>query len=331
MGSTSVVTDATGALLVETRYKPWGEVRFTTDDLTLPTRYTFTGQYSYVNDSATDLGAAGFGLMFYNARWYDPALGRFAQADTIVPGGVQGLDRYAYVGNSPVLYVDPSGHEPHEPGTMCDRGYTEYCEDETSRQQNTLPDFGSYLGCGDDLECLDWALKALGIELWEYRVLSYLYFNGGADAQHGVNYILANDIKIVLVSSLPGGRGARFDGGTVYVVTTESKSTLTNDKWALQNIIHEALHIEQGNAVAHSIEGERLAWRAGLRVLAKLYASTNQTYNPSTRDKNVMKANDPVTFAVNLIHDDPLYAWPMVIFYPVLPCTGVPTGHLFCM
>jgi hypothetical protein len=28
----------------------------------------------------------GFGLMYYNARWYDPMLGRFAQADTIVAG-----------------------------------------------------------------------------------------------------------------------------------------------------------------------------------------------------------------------------------------------------
>jgi hypothetical protein len=41
---------------------------------------------------------------------YDPAIGRFAQADSIVPGGVQGLDRYAYVNNSPVRYTDPSGH-----------------------------------------------------------------------------------------------------------------------------------------------------------------------------------------------------------------------------
>ena len=48
--------------------------------------------------------------MFYNARWYDPMTGRMAQADTIVPGGVQGLDRYAYVNNSPVVYTDPSGH-----------------------------------------------------------------------------------------------------------------------------------------------------------------------------------------------------------------------------
>jgi RHS repeat-associated protein len=51
-----------------------------------------------------------FGLMYYNARWYDPALGRFAQADTIGPDGVQGYDRYAYVGSNPVNYADPSGH-----------------------------------------------------------------------------------------------------------------------------------------------------------------------------------------------------------------------------
>ena len=34
----------------------------------------------------------------------------FAQADSIVPVGVQGLDRYAYVNNSPVRYTDPNGH-----------------------------------------------------------------------------------------------------------------------------------------------------------------------------------------------------------------------------
>ncbi|MFZ5821554.1 MAG: RHS repeat-associated core domain-containing protein, partial [Chloroflexota bacterium] len=103
------VNASTGAV-IETRYKAWGEVRYTTPEVTLPTRNTFTGQYSYVSDDATDLGSSGFGLMFYNARWYDPSLGRMAQADTIVPGGVQGLDRYAYVNNSPVYYIDPTGH-----------------------------------------------------------------------------------------------------------------------------------------------------------------------------------------------------------------------------
>jgi len=48
--------------------------------------------------------------MYYNARWYDSQLGRFAQADSMVPGGVQGYDRYAYVNNNPLRYTDPSGH-----------------------------------------------------------------------------------------------------------------------------------------------------------------------------------------------------------------------------
>jgi len=51
-------------------------------------------------------GESSFGLYYYNARWYDPQLGRFAQADTIVPGGAQGLDRYAYVNNNPLKYND---------------------------------------------------------------------------------------------------------------------------------------------------------------------------------------------------------------------------------
>ncbi|MBI4761319.1 MAG: RHS repeat-associated core domain-containing protein [Chloroflexota bacterium] len=51
--------------------------------------------------------------MSYNARWYDPSLGRFAQPDTLIPEqmqGVQAWDRYAYVNNNPVRYTDPTGH-----------------------------------------------------------------------------------------------------------------------------------------------------------------------------------------------------------------------------
>jgi len=103
LGSTSLVTDATGHNPIETRYKAWGEERYASG--TTPTKYTYTGQYSYASD---------FGLMFYNARWYDPALGRFNQPDTIIPQsqGVQAWDRYAYTFNNPVRYVDPDGHDP---------------------------------------------------------------------------------------------------------------------------------------------------------------------------------------------------------------------------
>jgi len=54
----------------------------------------------------------GLGLYDYNARYYDPALGRFIQADTIVPSPAnpQSLNRYAYVLNNPLRYTDPMGH-----------------------------------------------------------------------------------------------------------------------------------------------------------------------------------------------------------------------------
>ncbi|HPO87652.1 MAG: RHS repeat-associated core domain-containing protein [Anaerolineales bacterium] len=137
LGSTSLAVDTSTGDVVQTRYKPWGEVRFTTANTTLPTRYTFTGQYSYVSDDATDLGNAGFGLMFYNARWYDPTLGRFAQADTIIPTsqGAQAWDRYAYVNNNPVRYNDPTGHR-------VDDG----CRTE---------------GCATDMEKINWRLRII--------------------------------------------------------------------------------------------------------------------------------------------------------------------------
>jgi RHS repeat-associated protein len=108
LGSTSLVTDANGTVVSEMRYKACptgmlreGEVRH--ESGASPTEYTYTGQYSYTAD---------FGLMFYNSRWYDPSLGRFAQADTIIPSnqGVQAWDRYAYTNNNPVRYTDPTGH-----------------------------------------------------------------------------------------------------------------------------------------------------------------------------------------------------------------------------
>lgn len=36
--------------------------------------YTFTAQYSYMDDPSTTGVTKGFGLMFYNARMYDPYL-----------------------------------------------------------------------------------------------------------------------------------------------------------------------------------------------------------------------------------------------------------------
>lgn len=46
-----------------------------------------------------------------------PALGRFAQADSIIPqpGNPVAWDRFAGMLNNPVRYVDPSGHAARQP------------------------------------------------------------------------------------------------------------------------------------------------------------------------------------------------------------------------
>jgi RHS repeat-associated protein len=102
LGSTSITTDANGVKLAGLRYNAWGTVRHA--DGATPTKYTYTGQYSHVGE---------FGLMFFNARWLDPSLGRFAQADSIIPEasqGTQAWDRYAAMNNNPVRNIDPTGH-----------------------------------------------------------------------------------------------------------------------------------------------------------------------------------------------------------------------------
>ncbi|MCD4739057.1 MAG: hypothetical protein K8R89_07355 [Anaerolineae bacterium] len=46
----------------------------------------------------------------YRARYYNPALGRFISADTIVPrpSDPQNLNRYAYTLNNPLKYTKPN-------------------------------------------------------------------------------------------------------------------------------------------------------------------------------------------------------------------------------
>ena len=79
-------------------YFPYGE-QITNHQLPI-TSYLFTGQES---DSESD-------LYNYNARLYNPTTGVFISADS-----VQRPNRYAYAGNNPMVYVDPTGNEPRLP------------------------------------------------------------------------------------------------------------------------------------------------------------------------------------------------------------------------
>jgi RHS repeat-associated protein len=115
LGSTNVIINgSSGLLLWRDRYLPFGDVRDTyrrDAGFSLQTQYRFTGQRLEQRLGVAE-GGLDRGLYFYGARWYDSSLGRFIQADTLVPqpGNPQALNRYSYVFNNPLRYTDPTGH-----------------------------------------------------------------------------------------------------------------------------------------------------------------------------------------------------------------------------
>lgn len=68
-------------------------------------------------------------LYFYNARYYDPKIARFASADTIIPGNgleTQGWNRFSYVAGNPIRYKDPTGHELNSPFPELQKSVNEF-------------------------------------------------------------------------------------------------------------------------------------------------------------------------------------------------------------
>ena len=100
LGSSNVAYNTDTGQADTMRYYPYGETRTGS----LPTDRRFTGQR----------WDGTIGLYDYKARWYDPGLGRFISADPVVPepGNPQALNRYAYVLNNPLKYIDDDGHIP---------------------------------------------------------------------------------------------------------------------------------------------------------------------------------------------------------------------------
>jgi len=73
----------------------------TANDSTIENAYTFTGRRLDTLDSGD------FTIMYYRARYYSPATGRFTAHDPI--GHRRGANLYQYVTSNPIAWLDPSG------------------------------------------------------------------------------------------------------------------------------------------------------------------------------------------------------------------------------
>ena len=92
-GTTLMLTDSDGEIVWEESANPFGISG--NDQEENKARMLYTGK---VFDPDTQ-------MYYFNARWYDPETGRFASEDP----ARDGVNWYAYVGNNPLKWVDPTG------------------------------------------------------------------------------------------------------------------------------------------------------------------------------------------------------------------------------
>ena len=103
-GDIVAILDECGCTRGTYEYDVWGKIIWQggSELLTInPFRYR-----GYYYDTET-------GLYYLNSRYYDPETGRFISPDSLKylePETCNGLNLYAYCGNNPVMFVDPTGH-----------------------------------------------------------------------------------------------------------------------------------------------------------------------------------------------------------------------------
>lgn len=99
LGNTVALTDANALVTARAHYSPYGSLVKTEGDI-LSTPFLYNGRFGVFTDHAT-------GLLQMRARFYNPRLKRFLNADPAGFGG--GWNAYAYADGNPVSLSDPFG------------------------------------------------------------------------------------------------------------------------------------------------------------------------------------------------------------------------------
>ena len=107
--------NSSGAIAAKYTYDPWGKVTVQNPSGTTNISSSFIGNINplryrgYYYDTET-------GFYYLQSRYYDPAIGRFINADTYTTTDADGLlstNMFAYCENNPVMGTDPTGEWVH--------------------------------------------------------------------------------------------------------------------------------------------------------------------------------------------------------------------------
>lgn len=296
LGSTVAKTDSDGAVVWSADYAPFGQpFNEVSED----------GQNKY-KYNAKELDA-NTGLYYYGARYYDPDTGRFTNADT-VKGSItdpQSLNRYTYVKNNPMKYIDPSGNEFKSTVSLEEDKTKYYAEQRQYFESNVAPLLRNVLNSGDIDFAEGWGteniISVISRSLGKGHVLlldTPLY----ADAKNRVTGVanprgisLAKIGEGMMVASSP------FMGDHFIVVATEaSDSTKLSDADFASVLLHEFVHISdyKRNPELSSFETEYNAYRASASAVKHIGARDRYGIDSasvrSIHDFNDATRNEPV-------------------------------------
>ena len=98
-----LLTDSSGAAAWRASYEAYGKAALDGAN-TFPFNVRFPGQYY---DAETETAGTGSGLHYNRFRYYDPAIGRYIEADPI--GQVGATNVFEYALNNPTRFFDPFG------------------------------------------------------------------------------------------------------------------------------------------------------------------------------------------------------------------------------
>ena len=238
LGSTVAVTDEDGEVVSQNRHFPYGSDRnsssvirnstvgggrVTNDELRITER-SYTSQ---IQDRETS-------FYYYNARYYDPALGVFVSADLVNDQ----RNRYMYVGGNPLRYIDPSGYVLWPPDDNSDwqssvitlATYNILWKGQTDEKLDSIADFiirnnidvigfQEFYGFHDDLPTAwapEWVDRWNGIEYLQSKLEE-----GGWSMPHSLGLdMLDRDTQILSRYPITGSRDynvAHARGATIQI------------------------------------------------------------------------------------------------------------------
>ena len=203
------------------------------------------------------------GLVNMNARLYDPVIGRFVSADSVIPDASDPLayNRYIYVKNNPMMYRDPTGHHPAVWAFAFFVG--SHLTDSQFLQQLSTVVLAAVLGGPNGI------FEASGPGFWPNAV-------SGAQVTATTTFLRTGNLKATVTAAAFSGLSA---GITNEIGGKFGKPDFGSAKWFQKAALHGAT---QG--LINELRGDKFAagFASGLASVASSSLTKNQSLEIST-------------------------------------------------